>query len=135
MKIRKSVRGDKEQVLRLVREFYFKHSPKTVKTWESFFNKLMKLTLVIEKDKKLIGFVTYSLKKNSLYIDDLYIRRAYRKKGLGTKLINKINNIRKKLKRKYLVVNVRKKDEGAFDFYKTQKFKLWKRGDSLKLRR
>ncbi len=129
MKIRKAELKDKEQIIGLVKRFYSRSSPKTVEAWNKVYEKIIKLTFIAETNKKIIGFIACSTKQNSIYIDDLYVLKKYRGKGVATSLIRFINSIRKKLKKKYIIGNVRKKDRPAIKFYENIGFKIYETKD------
>lgn len=135
MKIRKAKLEDKEEIMKLVRNLYLKSAPKIVKKWERDYNKLIKITLVAEVNKKVIAFLSFIIHKNDIYIEDVYVLPKYRKKGMATKLLKKIDYLRKKLKKKYLMVNNRKKDKNAFRLYKKFGFQIYSNKNSLKLRK
>ncbi len=48
--------------------------------------------LVVEQNKKILGFMLILKKKNHLTIDLIATRKKYRKKGVATSLINYTNN-------------------------------------------
>lgn len=135
MKIRKAKLEDKEEIMKLVRNLYSKSAPKIVKKWKRGYNKLIKITLVAEVNKKVIAFLSFIIHKNDIYIEDVYVLPKYRRKGIATKLLKKIDYIRKKLKKKYLMVNNRKKDKNAFRLYKKFGFQIYSNKKSLKLRK
>ena len=125
MKIRRATLKDKGQIIKLVKKFYSRSSPKTVKAWEKAYEKMIKLLFVAEINKKIVGFIAYSTKQNSIYIEDLYVSKKCRGKGVATSLIKFIDNIRKKLKKGYITGNVRRKDKPAIRFYKKTGFKIY----------
>ena len=88
-----------------------------------------------EINKEIVAYIYYSVRKNSVYIADLYVLQKYRRNGLATKLIKKVENLKKKLKKKHLTVNNRKKDKPAFKLYKNLGFKIYSNKESLKLRK
>ena len=137
MDIRQAELSDKKDILKLVENLYGKSSPKSLKNWEKNYEKLMRLLIISEEDKKIIGFITYEFERNAIYIGDLYILPKYRRNKTATRLIEKVDSIKKKLKKKYLRVDVRKKDGSAFKLYNKLGFKIWKPKNegSLKLRR
>jgi len=84
--------------------------------------------IVIGKDKRIIGYLIGSIliseHQNYGYIDDIFILKEFRKKGLGVKLINDfIKKIKKKkVKRIRLGVNI--KNKNAIKVYKKLGFKI-----------
>lgn len=135
LKTRKATIKDAEQILKLVKKLYSKSSPKTIKNWEKNYVRLIKATLIVRCNKKIIAFITFAHRKNAVYINDLYVLPDYRRKGIATKFLKKIDYLRKKLKKKYLMVNNRKKDKNAFKLYKNFGFQVYNNKKSLKMRR
>jgi len=125
MEIRKATLKDKDQIIKLVKKFYSRSSPKTVKAWEKTYKRIIKLIFVAEINKKIVGFIACSTKQNSIYIDDLYVLKKYRKKGVATSLMKFISSVKKRLKKKYIIGNVRRKDKPAIRFYKKIGFKIY----------
>lgn len=137
MKIRKARTDETENIMDLVRRLYSKSAKDYVKYWNENKNKLIKLTYLVDLNKKIVGYILLQKNKDSIYISDLYIILKYRKKGFATKLIKIAEKIRKKFGKKYLRVDVRKKDNVAVKLYERNGFKIWKlKGEnSLRLRK
>ena len=135
MKIRKANLKDKKQFLKLVRYLYAKSSPKNYREWKRQYEDMFKIALISEANKKIIAFITFVLQKDSIYICDLYVLPKYRKKGVATSLLKKVDKIRKNLGKKYLKVNNRKKDMSAFKLYTKFGFKITNEKKSIKLRK
>ena len=137
MKICQAKLHDKKEVLKLVKNLYGKSSLKSVKEWEQNYKKLINSTFVFKKDGKIIAYISYEIRKDFVYIRDLYVLPKFRKQKIATKLTNKINQIKKRLGKKWLRVDVRKKDKPALRLYSKIGFEIWKpkNKDSLKLRR
>ena len=121
--------------MKLVRNLYLKSAPKMVKKWKRDYNKLIKITLVAGFNKKIIAFLSFIIRKTDIYIGDLYVLPEYRRKSIATKLIKKIDCLRKKLKKRYLMVNNRKKDKPALRLYKKLGFQIYSNKNSLRLRK
>jgi GNAT superfamily N-acetyltransferase len=71
-----------------------------------------------------MGYVTYffayyTWTGKSLYMDDLYVREKYRRKGLGALLINKVIDYAKEEKCNKLRWQVSNWNEPAITFYKS----------------
>jgi ribosomal protein S18 acetylase RimI-like enzyme len=83
------------------------------------------LTLGNEK----IGYLKYnydSLKlENSLNIDRIYLLDAYKGKGFGTKLLQKIESIAIKNNKSYLTLGVLKFNKPAVSFYEKNNFSVF----------
>lgn len=134
MKIRKATLKDRKQVLELVQKFYGKSAQKNVREWKKRYEELIKITLVSEEKKKIIGYIVFICRKSSIYICDIYVLKKYRRKKVGSIFIKKIDNIRKKLRKKYIKGNVRKKDSYAISFYKKNGFKILKTKNEKRLK-
>ena len=126
VKIRKAEIEDKEQILKLVKRLYSRSAPKNVEAWKKYYGKLKNQALIAEVNKKIIAYLAYIPYRDALYIADLYVTSKYRRKGIATKLIKTVEKIKKKLKKSYLKVNVRKKDLRARKFYIKLGFKNYK---------
>jgi len=118
MKIRNITLKDKKEVMKLIKELYEKNNPKGVSNWNKNYKKFISDTFLMEDKKKVVGYVSIDIRKNSIYIADLYIIPKYRKKGIATKFVKHIQNLRKKLNKRYLRVDVRRKDKPAVKLYK-----------------
>lgn len=118
MKIRNITLKDKKEVMKLIKELYEKNNPKGVSNWNKNYKKFISDTFLMEDKKKVVGYVSIDIRENSIYIADLYIIPKYRKKGIATKFVKHIQNLRKKLNKRYLRVDVRRKDKPAVKLYK-----------------
>ncbi len=80
---------------------------------------------VVENDSgELIGYATcfyayFTWIGKSLYMDDLYVKPDYRRKGLGQKLIESVIDKAKADKCKKVHWQVSKWNQNAIDFYKS----------------
>jgi ribosomal-protein-alanine N-acetyltransferase len=79
-------------------------------------NKIM-LKCVI--DNKIIGFIFCCEEENNIHINSFAIKKDYREKGYGKKLIDHIKNYKKNI-----TLNVLETNEIAINFYKKQNFIL-----------
>ena len=124
MKVRKATLTDKKQILILVRKFYGKSSPINVEGWKKKYKKLIKLTYVVEINRKIIAYILPVNAKKSLYICDLYVLPRFRRKGIATKLLIYSEKLKKKLKKKHLIVTNRKRDRHAYKLYTKFGFRI-----------
>ncbi len=89
-------------------------------------NKNSNLSFGVFYNESLVSFILgdlFNIEKISEYeILLLYVAKKLRKKGLGTKLINKIEENNNYLKKIYL--EVAKNNSDAISFYKKMKFKI-----------
>ena len=61
-----------------------------------------------------------------LRVNDLYVLKEYRNKGIGEKLLSKIENIAKNKGIKHIFISTATKDtESITKFYKRNGFKIW----------
>lgn len=136
MKIRQAKIEDKDKIMKLVRLLY-RASSKAIKRTEKKYSKSYQGFFVMEDKNKIVAYIAFGTKGNSIYIGDLYVLPKYRKKKIGTVLIKLAERVQKKLKKKYLRVDVRKKDKPAIKLYNKLGFKFWKaKGKrSMKLRK
>ncbi|MDR0395107.1 MAG: GNAT family N-acetyltransferase [Tannerella sp.] len=99
MNIRKAVENDFEQIHQLFMDFaaFEKHPEKMLNTVErmkaekEFFNCWVTET----SDGELTGYVTcffcyFTWTGKAMYMDDLYVKPAFRGKGIGTQLIRQV---------------------------------------------
>ena len=139
MKIRNATFEDKEGVIRLVKVRDYNYSPnykKYISLWEKMIDSWIKKTFVVEIDGKIVAYTFYNLRRDSIYLADLYVLPKYREKKIATKLIKKVENLQKKLGKKYLQTDVNEKNIPAKKLYEKTKFKIIKRsGGDLRLRK
>ena len=126
MVVRKAESIDKEEILKLVEGLYNQDSPESVESFRKNFIELIDYILVFEEENKIVGYILYEIHKKSLYIADIYVLEEFRRRKIANKLLEEIEKIKKKLKKDYLRVDVRKKDIPAVNFYKKIGFKFWK---------
>ena len=123
MKIRTAEKKDFEEVINLVRKLYGEKNLKKIhKNWGKEYLKLLKDIFVLKEDNKIVAYISIDKNENSIYIADLYVLSEYRRKRIATKLIDYVEQIRRKNHKKYLRVDVRRKDKLAVKFYKKLNF-------------
>ncbi len=98
-KMRKGKPEDTEQVIELIKDLaeFEKATREVVNTPEKMRREfdLFRLLVVENEKKHIIAFalyypVYYTWKGKSMYIDDIYVKEAYRNQGIGTMLLEKI---------------------------------------------
>ncbi len=98
----------------------------TEKTQDSFKEILESVTnymYVAEDGERIIGFVTFSIKNVLQYpnpileVDELFVGIAYRKHGVGGKLMEQVEQDAKKLDVQNIYIRSSYKREGAHKFY------------------
>jgi ribosomal protein S18 acetylase RimI-like enzyme len=130
-KIRNSNLKDKKKITELYYELY----PKRKKILK---NKLIPIqnfntktiVFIAEENKKVVGFcwanfIEYGLSKFG-YIEELFVRKDYRNKGIGRTLVKEMQKKFKKLKVDALFVTTEKDNIEAMKLYKKLDFKICK---------
>ena len=116
LKCRNAKKGDTSQIINIAKEnnlnsrflidksiskqFKKKYRSEWVKNF--FRKKRGDYFLVVEKNKKILGFILILKKKSHLIIDLIATGKKYRKKGVATSLINYTNNKIMKKKNKII---------------------------------
>lgn len=126
--IRKVTAKDFPSVIEMINEFAkFQQTPEKVFITEAQMEANQDLfnCLVAERDdNKVVGFVSfffafYSWSGKAIYLDDLYVREEYRKKGVGKKLLMMIIDIAKQTDCKKVRWQVSNWNTNAIEFYKS----------------
>jgi len=149
MKIRKAIPKDFEQYFKLRKEDINEYSKiinkkinlaqdkQIKKEFEGMLKSKEHLILLAESNEKLIGYLTGSIIKNiwqySGYIDDIFINKKFKRKGIGSHLIKEFIKFlkHKKIKKCKLGVNI--KNKKAIKLYKKLRFKKESFEMSLKI--
>jgi len=135
MKIRKAKKKDLNEfkILRkeTFREFKFKKTKNEEenirKEFYNFLENSKKLFLVVDEKDKMIGYLIATLLSNvwqkSVYLDDIFIKKRFRRKGIACNLMKELikNTKQKNIKKIKLGVDV--KNKKAIKFYKNLNFK------------
>lgn len=137
MNIRNARLEDKEQVMKLVRGLYGRSAREMIEKWDKEYQRHIGGTFIAETNQKVVGYVTFGIEDDSVYIGDLYVSPKYRRKGIANSLIQVVEKARENLNKKYLRVDVRKKDRPARRLYEKLGFNFLelKGESSLKLRK
>jgi len=98
----------------------FKYSL-TPKTLGSYFSKFHLLT--IRKNKKTIAYAFHQIKKDRIFINRIAVSPDFRRKGIGTKIMNKIIKKAKALKLTKIRLYTRISNVRAITFYQKFNFK------------
>lgn len=82
--------------------------------------------LIAFDENNPIGMLAYTISKEfgKLQINSLFIKNKYRSLGIGKKMIQKIENIAKKEKCKFIRLFVEKLNPKGLKFYKSNDFKI-----------
>ena len=71
---------------------------------------------------KAVGYIKYILKPNSLEIDRLYMLKSYKGMGVGSKFMNKVEDVAKLNEKKVLTLGVLEINKPAISFYEKRGF-------------
>ena len=98
---------------------------------ETYFKGLIKngTVWVAVDDHKVIGYLAGSIAKKAYYInqiqaelDNFYIDKEYRRKGIGKKLIKEFKEYCRKQGVEEMIVTASSKNVNAIEFYKSNEF-------------
>jgi len=128
MKIRNATLKDKAKISKLYYELYPKRRPKKLIPIEK--SKFKKILLIAEENKQETGFiwstfVQYGISKFG-YIEDLYVKKEFRNKGIAGSLVKSTMKKFKELKVETVFVSTKKENKNAIKLYKKLGFKLSK---------
>jgi len=128
MKIREARLKDQKDITELYYQLYPKRRQKRSLPIKKFNAK--SFLLVAEKKKKIIGFIwstfiNYGTSKFG-YIEELFVKKEFRNKGIGTTLVKNIMKKMKKLKIAALFVTTEKENREAIKLYRNLGFKKCK---------
>tara|TARA_Y100000310_G_scaffold344156_1_gene455418 strand:+ start:1434 stop:1892 length:459 start_codon:yes stop_codon:yes gene_type:complete len=139
MVVRKMKRGDFDQykILRkagledhqkLTGEKFKISSKQIKKEFEGILDGKKRIILVVEKSRKIQGYIIGTLMKNAYqciaYIDDLFVAKDSRKMGLGKNLVNKFSKWSKVKKATIIRLGVKINNKKAVNLYKKLGFKI-----------
>jgi len=125
--ISKADSKDFPAIFSLIKEFsIFQQTPQKVTiTLEQMMEdeNIFKCFVAETADKNIVGFATFffsyhSWTGKSLYVDDLYVTEAFRKQGIGERLLNTLINLGKDNCCKKVRWQVSKWNTDAIGFYK-----------------
>lgn len=125
--IRKADQQDFATILRLIKEFaVFQKTPEKVTiTLEEMIGdaNLFQCFVAEAENKTIVGFASffftyYSWSGKALYLDDLYVKEAYRKLGIGKMFLEAVIAVAKNSQCKKIRWQVSKWNTNAIDFYK-----------------
>jgi GNAT superfamily N-acetyltransferase len=142
IKIRKSIKKDSKEVIRLIKELadFEKLDPPNASAIRNLIKDMYSKNspvkvLVAEAEGKLVGyafyFFTYStfLAKKTLYLEDVYVSSDYRKSGIGKMFFKELVKAAKKNKCGRMEWHVLDWNTNAIKFYKNlaaEELKEWK---------
>lgn len=131
VKIREAEKKDYPEVIRLYADFV--EQPKRYQNFDNdSFLKVLKLpdfwVYLAEKDKKIIGFITFSRRtvvrypKPIIEVEEFYVSPDQRRQGIGTMLMQKALDQAKKDGYQYIFLASSKERVPAHKFYKALDF-------------
>lgn len=125
--IRRAGEADYPQVLALIRELSrFQGTPEkvTVTIEQMREDKVLFQCFIAERGGEVVGFASfffayYSWTGKALYLDDLYVREAFRKQGIGKRLLATVVDLARQEHCRKVRWQVSKWNTPAIDFYKS----------------
>ena len=137
MKIRKATKNDFKNITRLANKLKVKGDDEGWFLSEALNNMIpveikVNSTLVAVKDNKIVGFLNYFSEEGVIEIAWLGVDPKLHGKGIGKKLVQKIESTAKKLNVKYIIVDTVPKKQAnkpykkTIEFYERMGFKNYK---------
>ncbi len=83
--------------------------------------------LLFYADDKAVGYIKYILKPSSLEIDRLYMLKNFKGMGIGSKFMNKAEDVAKLNEKKALTLGVLEINKPAISFYNKRGFMQYSR--------
>lgn len=128
MKMRKASTKDRKKITDLYLGLYPHLKNKYRKKKIPLESKIKKIILLAEDKKDIVGFcwanfVQYGFSRFG-YIEELFVSKGSRNKGIGTNLVRGVVKELKKLKVAAIFVTTSKKNRKAIKIYKSVGFKL-----------
>lgn len=129
MRIREAKPGDETAIHGLIVELavYEREPDAVINTPENLYIDLFRdevcKALVVEEENEVVGFALYFIsystwKGRCLYLEDFYVKEAFRRGGIGSKLFLEVVDIAKQLGVKRMDWQVLEWNEPAISFYK-----------------
>lgn len=122
LSFRKAKAGDLKQIYRI--EVSSFHNPYPVDLLLAFIlSRTYDIFVAEDINKKILGYaiVTLERSKNALHITSIAVDKAYRRRGIGRKLLNFIFD-NYKGKANFAWLEVRKSNKPAIEFYRKNNF-------------
>lgn len=79
--------------------------------------------MVVERNDEIVGFVIYELHKGRLHILNFAVGRAWRRKGVGTAVIQRLRGKLRQQRRRELITEVRESNVPAQLFFRSRGFR------------
>lgn len=107
------------------------------KEFSGFFNK-RRMFLVAEENGAMAGYLTGTFLKNAWqktsYVDDVFILKEFRGRGIGSKLIKKFMDLSKTRGVRRFMLGVDVRNEKAIKLYKKLGFKISQYGVEMRIK-
>lgn len=123
MKIKTMMVNDHAQLLSFWEDNYFVNELDEYKPFKLFLEKNPGLSFLAEVNKEIVGTVLGSFDGRRGYIQKLVVRKDFRKKGLGKKLLGKVVEKLRVIGALYIPINA---EEELIPFYEKSGFKKTK---------
>lgn len=131
MEIRKALKKDIKEIAKI---FYIEAAKRPYLQKRTYKESIKAINLHFKKaniyvviiGNKIVGFIIVRLRYNGrdLYLDELWLKSNYQRRGIGRSFMNFIENRYKKDGIKSITLIAGKKPGAAFGFYKKLKFKV-----------
>jgi len=135
MRIRNAAKKDKKGISEL---YYKLHPVEEKENKEKGLlvpiekSKIKPVLLVAEEDKQIVGFIWAHFIQYGFFkygtIDELFVKKEFRGKGIGSALLKKAIKKLQNFKVKIILVDTEKENKEAIKLYKNVGFELGKRG-------
>ena len=79
--------------------------------------------MVAEIDHEIVGFMIYELHKSNLHVLNFAVSAAHRRRGIGTKMVQRLVDKLSLQRRKEILLEVRERNLLAQIFFKSQEFR------------
>ncbi|OGJ17911.1 hypothetical protein A3K73_02800 [Candidatus Pacearchaeota archaeon RBG_13_36_9] len=127
MKIRRARKGDEEEIKEIVRKSLFEifkvEPPQSVFEDLGNINKNYVLFYVAGDKNKVIGCAGLKIQRDIPRIKKMYLLKAYRRKGIGQALLDKLIRYCETRGHKKIVLSTTPEMKGAISFYKKNGFR------------
>ncbi len=92
------------------------------KEFEEFVSSSKLITFLVEADNKTVAYINCKIHRSFWtkrgYIDDIFVKKEFRKKGYGTRLMNEFSDFLRKKRIKEIELSVNPKNLCAIHLYK-----------------
>jgi ribosomal-protein-alanine N-acetyltransferase len=122
--IRWGINRDMPRILEIENEVF--EYPWSEEDYRTYLKQRNVISMVIEVDDLVVGFMVYELHKTHLNIPNFAITESYQRQGLGTKMIDKLKGKLDNNRRNHLIMEVRDSNIAAHLFLKNNDFKAVK---------